>query len=90
MGYDVGDPWPIEATFTDSDGDPLEPSAVVITIQAPDGTQSTPSVTLEDNVATATVTLDQGGYWHAIIDPEGVEGVERFEAYATPLPFTPE
>jgi len=90
MPYDVGDTWLIEATFTDDDGDPVEPDSVTITIEAPDGTQTTPAVTLTTNVATASAELTQPGYWHAIIDPAGIEGIEAAWVYATALPFTPD
>lgn len=43
MLFDIGDTAHIQITFADLNGVPTNPSAVGLTVQAPDGTQTTPS-----------------------------------------------
>jgi hypothetical protein len=45
MLFDIGDTAHIAITFADLNGTPTNPSTVVLTIQAPDGTQTTPGTT---------------------------------------------
>lgn len=45
MMFDIGDTAHLETTFADLNGVPTNPTTVILTIQAPDGTQSTPSAT---------------------------------------------
>ena len=75
IAYDIGDvvqvvSWDVdEATagttgFTDADGALADPTTVVVTVQAPDGTQTTPSTTKEAvGRYSATVEPDQAGVW---------------------------
>lgn len=41
----VGQSVILQATFTDTDGELVDPSSVTLTIEAPDGTTTTPAVT---------------------------------------------
>jgi len=44
MAHDIGDLVTLTITFIDDAGDPRDPTTVVCTVQAPDGTLTTPSV----------------------------------------------
>jgi len=59
----IGDNIVLTTTFT-VDGTPTAPTAVVLTIKAPDGTETTPAnSTSSVGVYTATVPVDQAGTW---------------------------
>lgn len=42
--YDIGDSVRISVAFTDLTGAPTDPTTIVLTVQAPDGTQTAPAV----------------------------------------------
>ena len=72
--YHVGDVWTITSTIRNplADDAIVDTTSVVITVTAPDGTTTTPSVThVGTGVYRATATLDQAGDWHATTTATG-------------------
>lgn len=54
----------VTATFRDANGDLANPSAVTAVVQAPDGTQTTPTPTSSTlGIWTTVIPTDQAGYW---------------------------
>lgn len=54
----------VMATFANLAGTPTNPTAVACTVEAPDGTTTTPSVTSSGSgVYYVDLTLDQAGTW---------------------------
>lgn len=86
MSYDPGDVWEPTLEVRDADGE-LSDATVAVTITAPDGTASTPSVThVSTGIYRASVLLDQTGRWMAEWDVTGlVTGVETQFAYVRRL-----
>lgn len=63
MATNIGDPITVTVTFTVA-GVPTDPTAVVLTVRAPDGAQTTPVTTNPSvGVFEAIVTPDQAGIW---------------------------
>jgi hypothetical protein len=62
--HDIGDLVTLRVAFVDADGADVDPTEVTLTLEAPDGTLSTPTV---DQTAAghyeATVTPDDSGVW---------------------------
>lgn len=64
MAINVGDVVPVQTTFTVG-GVETDPTLVVLTVRAPDGTQTTPATTNPSvGVYKASITADQAGIWH--------------------------
>lgn len=62
--YDVGDVATLTASFTDAAGSAADPTSVTLTVQAPDGTQATPTPTSSVvGTWTADVSVTQAGVW---------------------------
>ena len=61
--YDIGDKVTCTATFTDTSGGTVGPSAVAFSYKDPRGTSGTASVSGTAGVYTATVELDYPGIW---------------------------
>lgn len=58
----VGQSVVLQATFTDTDGNLVDPSSVTLTIEAPDGTTTTPVPTNPSvGVYQHTLDLDEAG-----------------------------
>jgi hypothetical protein len=65
MSYHIGDGIRITTTFTDLAGTAADPTAVTCMVRAPNGTQTTPTVTKSaTGIYYADVTVDQPGDWH--------------------------
>jgi hypothetical protein len=64
--YDAGAPVTMEVTFRNKAGVAGDPTTVVLTVKAPDGTTSTPSVTNEAALGafSAQVSATTEGTWH--------------------------
>jgi hypothetical protein len=64
MSFDIGDEVLLTWPLTDTDGTPQDATTVVLTVTAPDGTASTPTVAHPSTgTYTATVTPDSAGMW---------------------------
>jgi hypothetical protein len=64
MSFDIGDEVLLTWPLTDTDGTPQDATTVVLTVTAPDGTISTPTVAHPSTgTYTATVTPDSAGMW---------------------------
>jgi hypothetical protein len=64
MSYHIGDGIRITTTFTDLAGAVADPTTVVCRVRAPNGTQSTPTVTrTSTGIYYSDVTVDQPGDW---------------------------
>lgn len=64
MSFDIGDEVLLTWPLTDTDGAPQDATTVVLTVTAPDGTVSTPTVAHPSTgTYTATVTPTSSGMW---------------------------
>jgi VCBS repeat-containing protein len=64
MTHDIGDLVTLRVAFVDSAGEPVDPTTVTLTVQDPDGGQTSPSTSSsETGVYTGTVTPDASGVW---------------------------
>jgi hypothetical protein len=64
MSFDIGDEVLLTWPLTDTDGTPQDATTVVLTVTAPDGTISTPTVAHPSTgTYTATVTPGSAGMW---------------------------
>lgn len=62
--YDVGDVATVTASFTNAAGAAADPTTVTLVVQAPDGTQTTPTPTSAVvGTWTADVSVTQAGTW---------------------------
>lgn len=63
--WQVGVEVTITGTFRNPAGTPTDPTTAVLTVVAPDGTTTTPSLTHTNGtgIYTAAVALDQDGAW---------------------------
>lgn len=62
--YDVGDTRTLTGTFRNAAGALTDPTAVVLTVRKPDGTETVTSTThASTGVYTAAVSFDQSGVW---------------------------
>jgi hypothetical protein len=69
MSYYVGQVAGVKATFTDRNGDLVDPTKVVCQVKAPDGTISKPSVTkVSTGLYEVEVPITEGGKWEAVFD----------------------
>lgn len=77
--YDKGQAVRCECTF-DVDGTLIDPTSVTAKVKAPDGTETTPTVTNPSTgVYRAEVTADQSGTWYYRFESTGgVSAEERF------------
>ena len=76
--YQAGETITITATITDSAGDPVDPSTVVISIKKPDDTLAVTDATMSSDVAGTyyynyTIASDTG-YYHASVKATGSSG----------------
>lgn len=86
---DIGDPVTVKTTFTVG-GVPTNPTTVVLTIRAPDGTQTTPATTNPSvGVFQANVIPTQGGIWRAHWKGSGAVTAEEYDSFEVAYsPFT--
>lgn len=82
MSYEVGSVLPFEFSVYNSSGALANASATVVTVTAPDGTTTTPSVTnASTGVYTVDVTATMAGVWSATIattSPTDVSPAQSF------------
>ena len=62
--HDIGDKVTLQVTFTDSAGDPVDPTTVSCTVRSPNGTLTAPSTQGTAGVYTATVEPTTPGTWY--------------------------
>jgi hypothetical protein len=88
--YQIGDIAVLSATFTD-DGDPPiyeDPTTVLFSVRAPDGTVSTPTATQTGpGVYTAEVAIDQSGLWtYKVLGTGDVQAADQ-KSFRVDTPF---
>jgi hypothetical protein len=81
--YQIGDAVPLEATFRNSAGAPTNPTAVTLTVRAPDGTITTPTPT---NTGTGVwhydLSVSQPGlWWYTFKGTGAVQAADRRSFY---------
>lgn len=83
--YYEGDTITLQATFRDIAGDLVDPSTVTLTVEDPDGNQTTPSTTNPSvGVYEAQVDLDLAGWWSYRWEGETTEGTKICEGRVCP------
>lgn len=76
---DVGETWPVTTSWWDADGDDAEPSAITLTIVAPDGTTTTKT---KVDMTTPDVAPAVESHWDYALTVTA-EGLWRITAVAT-------
>jgi hypothetical protein len=81
--YQIGDAVPLEATFRNAAGTPTNPSAVTLTVRAPDGTITTPTPTnTGPGVWHYDLSVTQPGLWWYTFKGTGtVQAADRRSFY---------
>lgn len=83
MGWDIGDLYTARATFRDEAGALANPDDVDLTVEAPDGTQTTPTPSsTATGIWTWDQSLTQSGVWvFKWVGTGAVTAVESVEVY---------
>jgi hypothetical protein len=87
--YDLGDEVPIQHKVYDASG-ALVSATVNVTVTAPDGTTTTPSVTeVSTGIYEATIPTDQSGLWHYRWAISGTVATDYADAYFSVVTTAP-